>query len=591
MSGVRPVLAVIPARGGSKGVPRKNLRPLAGLPLIVHSIRCAQLAPQIDRAIVSTDDAEIASIARGAGADVPFMRPAELADDHARMLPVLQHALAAIEAQEGRSYGSVLLLDPTSPSRSPEDIADAVRMLEQDGDADGVISVSQPSFNPIWLGVVEKGGYMHDLIDSAATFGRRQDLPTVYRINGALYLWRADFLRSTADWRTGRMRMLEIPESRALHIDEPADLRHAEDMIARGDVELPWLRRGPASFRVADRTVGAGGCFVIAEAGVNHNGDVALAHELVDVAADAGADAVKFQTFVPELIAAATARKAAYQEAGTGAGSQLDMLRGLMLPPEAHEALAERAAKRGLLFMSTPFDAPSARLLADMGMPAFKIASGELTHHALLRQIASFGRPVMLSTGMSTLTEVAEAVAAIRAAGDPPLALLHCVSAYPAPADASNLRAMDTMRAQFGVPVGWSDHTTGTTIALAAAARGADIIEKHFTLDRTMEGPDHAASLEPGELKRMIADVRAIASALGDGVKRPCAVEADVAAVARRGLYAARDLPAGAIVAETDLVALRPAEGESPAHVARLVGRTLRRALGRAEPIREADVV
>lgn len=241
MRGIHPVLAVIPARGGSKGLPGKNLRELAGLPLIAHSIACARMTPEVARVIVSTDDAEIAAVARGHGAEVPFVRPAELASDTAAMWPVLQHALRSAEQGEGTHYGSLLLLDPTSPGRLPSDVAQAVAKLAEDPEADGVVGVSEPDFNPFWHAVVEEHGYMRDLITGADKYERRQDLPRVYRINATLYLWRCEFVLDAPGWRDGRHRLQVVPERRALHIDDIGQFELAELLIRSGLVRLPWL--------------------------------------------------------------------------------------------------------------------------------------------------------------------------------------------------------------------------------------------------------------------------------------------------------------------------------------------------------------
>jgi N-acetylneuraminate synthase len=327
---------------------------------------------------------------------------------------------------------------------------------------------------------------------------------------------------------------------------------------------------------------------VIAEAGVNHNGDPDLAHRLVDVAAEAGADAVKFQTFDPERLVSPLARKAEYQIAHTGSSeSQLEMLRRLVLPQEALAPLAAHAAERGIIFLSTPFDEASADVLEGLGVPAFKVPSGEVTNHPLVAHLAAKGTPVLMSTGMSTLVEVAEAVQVVRENGDPPLALFHCVTSYPAAAADCNLRAIGAMKAAFGVPVGWSDHTDGIQVFLAAVAAGASLLEKHFTLDRGLPGPDHLASLEPGELAALVQAVREIESALGDGVKRPAASEVANAAVVRRSLHAARPLPAGHVLKAGDLVVLRPGTGLPPSLRDRLVGRKLRVGVERGEMLAE----
>ena len=236
------VLAVIPARGGSKGLPGKNIRALAGLPLIVHSIRLAQLCPVISRTVVSTDSPDIAEVARRARAEVPFMRPAELARDDTPRWPVVRHALTTVEQQLGEQFDYVLLLDPTSPARLPEDVAGACERLQTRRDADGIVGVSRPGFNPVWHCVVERDGLMTSLIEGGERFTRRQEVPPVYRINGSLYLWRAGFVKSpTAEWRRGRHLIYEIPEPRAMSIDDLEEFEMADLLIKHGRIHLPWL--------------------------------------------------------------------------------------------------------------------------------------------------------------------------------------------------------------------------------------------------------------------------------------------------------------------------------------------------------------
>lgn len=329
---------------------------------------------------------------------------------------------------------------------------------------------------------------------------------------------------------------------------------------------------------------------VIAEAGVNHNGELALALRLVDAAADAGADVVKFQTFKAESLATATAAKAGYQVANTGeAGSQVDMLRRLELAPEHHVALVARCRERGIGFMSTAFDAESLAFLSTLAMPAVKIPSGDITCGPLLLQAARLRRPMLVSTGMSTLGEIeaalglvahgltSEAVPAGRAEFEAAYAssrgqralqehvtLLHCVTQYPAPAGAVNLRAMKTLAIAFGLPVGYSDHTLGVDVALAAVGLGASVIEKHFTLDRTLPGPDHAASLQPEELARLVTGIRTIELALGSPRKGPAPEELANRAVARRSIVAARPIKAGQAMPLGSLACKRPGTGISP---------------------------
>lgn len=326
---------------------------------------------------------------------------------------------------------------------------------------------------------------------------------------------------------------------------------------------------------IAGRKIGTDhGCFIIAEAGVNHNGDLAMARQLVAAAAQAGAEAVKFQTFSADRVASVAALKADYQLQHTAAEeSQHEMLRQLELSREAHLELMAEAKQQGILFLSTPFDEASADLLEELDLPAFKIASGELTNLPFLAHVARKGRPLLVSTGMATLPEVQAAVDTIRHNGNPPLALLHCVSNYPAQTADVNLRAMETLWETFAVPVGYSDHTDGRLVPAAAATLGAAILEKHLTLDRQMPGPDHQASLEPQEFKMLVEEVRTIETALGDGRKQPVAAEMAMRTVARRSLFLKRAVVVGAMIRAEDLIALRPGNGISPLELERVVGR------------------
>lgn len=331
------------------------------------------------------------------------------------------------------------------------------------------------------------------------------------------------------------------------------------------------------------------GILVIAEAGVNHNGSLDMARRLVDAAADAGADAVKFQTFRAERLVTRDAPKARYQQRSTGDdGGQFDMIRALELGEEEHVALAAHCAGRGIEFLSTPFDSESLRLLVGrLGMRTIKVSSGDITNAPFLLDIARAAEDVILSTGMSTLADVEAALGVLafgftQAADAAPsraafehayaspagrealagrVSLLHCTTEYPAPIDEVNLLAMDTMAGAFGLEVGYSDHTEGIHVPVAAVALGATIIEKHFTLDRNLPGPDHKASLEPGELAAMVAAIRDVERALGDGVKRPTAAEWKNREVARKSLVAARAIAAGEKLA---LACKRPGTGLSP---------------------------
>ncbi len=326
--------------------------------------------------------------------------------------------------------------------------------------------------------------------------------------------------------------------------------------------------------KLANKLIGKGRpCFIIAEAGVNHNGDVNLAKKLIHVAKEAGVDAVKFQTFKAEEVVTKSAKKAEYQNQTTSPEeSQFDMIKKLELSPESFRELSGYAKEKGILFLSTPVGRESADLLDEIGVPAFKVGSGDMTNLPLLRYIGRKQKPIILSTGMSTLGEVQEALEVIRNEDIEEIILLHCVSCYPAKVEDMNLRAMETLRYAFKLPVGLSDHTLGIAIPIAAVALGACVIEKHFTLDKNLPGPDHRASLEPDELKRMIRAIRDVEKAMGSGIKIPTAEEEENKKVARRSLVARVDIPMGAIITEEMLDMKRPGLGIEARYIERVVG-------------------
>lgn len=307
--------------------------------------------------------------------------------------------------------------------------------------------------------------------------------------------------------------------------------------------------------------------FVIAEAGVNHNGSLELAKKLIDVAVDAGADAVKFQTFRADKLVSKTAQKAEYQKQTTAEDeSQYDMIKRLELDEAAHRTLLAHCNEKKIMFLSTPFDHESIEMLNDLGMMIFKIPSGEITNLPYLRHIGKLDKEVILSTGMADLVEVGNALGVLVDAGVPKhkITVLHATTEYPCPIDEVNLRAMLTIHDHFGVKVGYSDHTQGIEVPIAAVAMGACVIEKHFTLDRGMEGPDHQASLEPQELKAMVTGVRNVSQALGDGVKGPSKSEMKNKVIARKSIVAARAIRRGEILAVDNMATKRPGNGLSP---------------------------
>jgi N-acetylneuraminate synthase/N,N'-diacetyllegionaminate synthase len=327
--------------------------------------------------------------------------------------------------------------------------------------------------------------------------------------------------------------------------------------------------------RIDGRLLGVGEpTFIVAEIGVNHNGSVHMARKLIDAAKDAGADSVKFQSFKTERIVTKYAEKAVYQKETTDPKkSQYSMLKKLELGDAEIKELHRYAQKRNILFLSSAFDEESVDLLDSLDVPAFKVASGELTNLPLLRHMANKKRPMILSTGLSTLDEIEEALAVITEEGVEEIILLHCVTSYPAKEEEANLKVMDLLRRQFGFPVGFSDHTLSITVPIAAAALGAVLIEKHFTLDKTLLGPDHRASLEPTEFKEMVKGIRDVEKALGDGMKRLTANEEEIKKAARRSIVAKTRIPKGTIIRENMVDFKRPGTGLEPKNLCKIVGK------------------
>ena len=318
---------------------------------------------------------------------------------------------------------------------------------------------------------------------------------------------------------------------------------------------------------------------IIAEAGVNHNGDLGLAYKMVDAAKEAGADIIKFQTTIPELVTSRYAQKAEYQKATTGSEeSQLEMIRKIILKFEEHIPLKKYCEEVGIKFLSTPF-------LEELGCDIWKIPSGEVTNYPYLVKIAQTKKPIILSTGMCTIQEIHDAIEVLEKNGAGEITLLHCTSEYPTPYEDVNLNAMATMKEEFGLEVGYSDHTIGISIPVAAVAKGATVIEKHFTLDKTMVGPDHRASLEPDELKAMVDSIRQVEVALGTGVKEPAKSEIKNKGIARKSIIAARDIKKGEILTEENLTTKRPGDGVSPMRWNEIIGTKAIRDFGEDEKI------
>lgn len=567
----RRVLCVVPARGGSQRLPGKNLALVGGISLVGRAVREARAflrrAELVDGAIVvDTDDQSIAAEGRRWGASVPFLRETALATSDATSVDTVLRLMERMSVA-GERFETIVLLQPTSPLRTSDDLLACWRAYVR-ANASSAVSLTPARYPAEWL--------LNRDVDCRVKWLREPDsadektIEPRWQLTGAIYMARAEWLKSSRAFvRSGETIGLEMPIVRSVDVDEADDLAVARALSASVEQRI---------VQVGGRSIGGGApCYVIAEAGVNHNGDLSIAHQLVDVAVEAGADAVKFQTFDPDLVAGTAAPKANYQAVRTDpAESQRDMLRKLALSSDAFRELAAHAARRGIQFMSTAFDGPSLLLLDELDVPALKVPSGEITNLPFLEDLARRGKPLFVSTGMCDLTEVALALDVIAAAGDPPVVLLHCVSSYPAPAKDCNLRAIETMRRAFRVPTGWSDHTVGNEIALAAVVMGAAVLEKHFTLDRRLPGPDHAASLTPEELTALVRGIRLAEAAYGTGEKAPSLAELETARVARRSVHFARAVKGGTRITPSDLTLLRPGTGFAPSYLQSFVGRRIR---------------
>ncbi|MFA5935769.1 MAG: N-acetylneuraminate synthase [Patescibacteria group bacterium] len=347
------------------------------------------------------------------------------------------------------------------------------------------------------------------------------------------------------------------------------------------------------TFRIGPATVGYGHpVFIIAEAGVNHNGRLDLALKLIDAAADAGADAVKFQTFHAEDVVTSQGEMAAYQKKNIGkVKSQIEMLRELELKDKDYPLLIARAKKRKILFLSTPHGGKnSVDFLRKLGIPAFKFGSGDLTNLPVIAYAASFGKPMILGTGMGTMKEVEDAIAVIQKAGNRKIAMLHCTSNYPCPPEETNLRAMTTMMENLPVLVGYSDHTAGIQIPIMVTAMGACVIEKHFTLDKNMAGPDHKASLEPDELRSMVEAVRLATTVLGSSKKAPNPSEKIIAPLVRKSLVTLKPIDKGEKFTHNNIGIKRPGTGIQPREYSRILGKTARRMIPADTLLRPHDI-
>ncbi len=543
------VLAVVPARGGSKGVPGKNLAEVAGLPLVARAVLACRSAPTVTDVVVSTDSEAIAAAARAAGADV-IARPTAISGDTASSEAAVLHALAAFEELHSLTVDVVLLVQCTSPFLATSDV-ESVAAAVASGAADSALTVA-PFHGFLWRDAADGSGtgVNHD----AAYRPRRQDRPQDLLETGAAYAMDAAGFRTARHRFFGRTLPVATDPARVLEIDDPHDLARARLLAPLLDPRpgahpaqpapepdapssshpdpqpvprtSPHRRTPPAMTSTPDarlrtfgsRTAGPGRpVYVVGEIGINHNGELGNAFALIDAAAEAGCDAVKFQKRTPEIC---TPRDQWDIERDTpwGRMTYIDYRHKVEFGEDEYRAIDDHCAKRGIDWFASPWDTEAVAFLEKFDVPAHKVASASLTDDELLRALRATGRTVVLSTGMSTPQQIRHAVEVLGSAN---ILLCHATSTYPAKAEELNLRVINTLREEYpNVPIGYSGHETGLQTTLAAVALGATFVERHITLDRAMWGSDQAASVEPGGLTRLVRDIRTIETALGDGIKR-----------------------------------------------------------------------
>lgn len=574
-------LAVILARAGSKGLPGKNAALVAGRPMIAWTIDAAKAAQRLDATCVSTDMPEAAAVARAASLPV-IERPPYLATDTATVDAAARHAVLAYE-QLFQPVTHVVLLYANIPVRPAGLIDAAIDKLIETG-ADSVRSLSPvDKMHPDWMHRLDGDRMVQYRPNSIY---RRQDLdPLFYHDGGVVAVTRESLFNIDADDPHaffGHDRRGVISSGPTIDVDTPADAHVAESLLSQ-PVAVKTTSNDPIANLLGDASP-----YVIAEIGVNHNGSIETARQLIDAAKQAGANAVKFQIFSAEALAAADAQTCNYQQQNTNTiESQRDMLRGLELSRDAFLELRDHARAAGIDFIATPFGIAELEFLVSQLDPAaIKTASGDLVNLPLLEAAVQANRPVIVSTGASEWTEITAAVEALQEAKyHRRLALLHCVSAYPTPIERVSLAVINRMRDTFGLPVGFSDHTIESQTGAFAVLAGACILEKHITLDRDSAGPDHAASLEPDAFANYVNQARRAAEMLGKGDRNCLGIERDVRAIARGRIVASRTIHAGATITADALMVQRPGDGIPPTELGRVIGRRAAQQIDRETPL------
>jgi N,N'-diacetyllegionaminate synthase len=567
------VLAIIPARGRSKRIPHKNRKLLNGKPLITYTIEQAQRSQYIDTIVISSDDNRILDCCRNYNC-LRQKRPTHLAQDDTSTVDVLRYVLTKAEKKQG-PFEIIITLQPTSPFRTTESIDKCITTIV-DKKKDTVFTVTEATQHP---GIM----FTEDLsFKDKESFFNKGNRKRHYILNGAVWATTKETLLNSGIYGENVDQVIMRKED-SIDIDTPEDWNTATFR----------KKTTPPDIKIAGKKIGnTHPIFIIAEAGVNHNGDIKLAKKLIDMAKECGADAVKFQTFNPLTGTSKNAEKTNYQKENDGTqGNYQTMLQKLQLNELQFIELNKYAKKQEILFMSTASDHESLDIVKKLNVPAFKIGSNHITNLPLLKDTAHCQKPIIMSVGMATYQEINEAIAIITATGNNDIILLHCVSQYPTPINNANLSIITKLKKHYpNINIGYSDHTLGNDASLASIALGACIIERHITLNKSMEGPDHKASLEKDELRELVSKAKRVKTLLGHGKKIRTPGEDEVAKKARRSIFVHTQLTKGTIITEENIRLKKPEIGIKPKYYWDVLGKKVKHNMEKDTPLRWEDI-
>ena len=585
--GKKKIVAIIPARGGSKSIPKKNVKVMGEKPLIAYPIHLAKSIKDIDRVIVSTDSEEIAEVAKKYGAEVPFIRPAELSQDDTPTLPVLQHGVKYLEENDNFKADYVILLYPTSPFLKVERIQEAIDLLKT-GKHHSVIGVVK-DWGRYWILDEEKNDYT---ILYPKKRVNRQYYKPLYKEDGAIYFSDYDTIitqnKLVDDSNPG---FVVVGEDERCDIDTPEDWKRAERFLeTKGNLTRDDNKKmNTISIKTpkGEREIGPGHpTFIIAEMSGNHNQSYERAIQIIDKAIEAGVDAIKLQTYTADTLTIDCDKEPFQVKVNDDwkGNSLYSLYQKGNTPWEWHSKLKDYAESKGVMLFSTPFDVTAVDFLETLNMQLYKVASFETGHIPLLKRIGRTKKPVIVSRGMTSIEDLELAIKTLKDAGAPEVVVLHCISSYPATPNQMNLKTIPDIEKRFNVMAGLSDHSLGITAPISAVTLGASVIEKHFTLSRAEGGPDASFSLEPHELKQMVKCIREAEVALGEPTYSVKEREAENL-VFKQSIMVVKDMKRGDIFTEDNIRIIRPGYGLPPKHFEETLGKIAKENLERGTPL------